>query len=363
MLTYIVIDDYQMAGRTIELLIGQKRPQTKYLGQAIAAEPGLEMILEKRPSLAFIDIRMPGMSGLELFVLLKEKLIGTKVVFITAYDDFDFIQTALRLGAYDYLLKPVNPDDLLRIIDTLENEISHSVPSDSSGTKDDTLLLGLQNKLIQEITGGEKAPVRQALFHYWNQLCLDTQLMIPHIEVYITNFTNEVLNLNKQEDCLLDQSKKEMIVYCARNLTASLKNGQLFEIEIAFYEFVTCCANIYDDLLYSSGTVQIMRAKELIDENIHTTITLNTIAAEIFISPFYLSKLFKRCTGINFLEYVLQCRIDKAKYFLMTTEKTIEEIAFSVGYEEPNSFRRLFKKKVGMSPNNYRKHIRLSATK
>ena len=84
-------------------------------------------------------------------------------------------------------------------------------------------------------------------------------------------------------------------------------------------------------------------------------ITLEAVAQKVFLSPFYLSRSFKKYTGINFLDYVSQRRIERAKTLLLTTNQTIETNSVEVRYEEVNSFRRLFRRRTGMSPSEYRR--------
>ena len=71
-------------------------------------------------------------------------------------------------------------------------------------------------------------------------------------------------------------------------------------------------------------------------------------------SPYYFSTLFKRQTGIQLRDYIVQVRIEKAKEFLNGTDKKIMEIAFESGYQDTAHFNRAFKKVVGMSPSQYR---------
>ena len=71
------------------------------------------LVLEnKKVDLIFLDVELPGMSGLEMLAALREKGIDTPVTFVSQFKSPDFIQKALRLGAVDYIDKPVNPDEL-----------------------------------------------------------------------------------------------------------------------------------------------------------------------------------------------------------------------------------------------------------
>ena len=72
------------------------------------------------------------------------------------------------------------------------------------------------------------------------------------------------------------------------------------------------------------------------------------------ISPYYFSKVFKEESGLNFIEYLTNIRIDKAKELLDSTSLSIKEICVSCGYTDPNYFSRSFKKKVGVTPTEYK---------
>lgn len=89
------------------------------IGEANNGVAALEEIEEKKPDILFTDIRMPGYNGLELMERLNEKGLSMKVVFISGYADFEYAQSAIRLGAFDYLLKPVDQDKLQEVLERL----------------------------------------------------------------------------------------------------------------------------------------------------------------------------------------------------------------------------------------------------
>ncbi|WP_028306999.1 response regulator [Desulfitibacter alkalitolerans] len=94
--------------------------------------------------------------------------------------------------------------------------------------------------------------------------------------------------------------------------------------------------------------------KEYIDDNYaDSSLSLNQVADYIGISSFYLSKCFKKVEGINFKEYLIKVRINRAKHLMRVEKKTVQEAAFAVGYTDPNYFSRAFKNYVGVSPKEY----------
>lgn len=88
------------------------------------------------------------------------------------------------------------------------------------------------------------------------------------------------------------------------------------------------------------------------------SLSLNNVATELHISMNYLSSLFKKETGQSFTQYLTNFRIDKAKELLKTTDLKTYEIAYEVGYDDPQYFSTVFKKIVGVSPSEYREMIK-----
>jgi two-component system response regulator YesN len=90
-------------------------------------------------------------------------------------------------------------------------------------------------------------------------------------------------------------------------------------------------------------------------------ISLNKTASAFYISPFYLSKIFKDETGINYIEYVVQCKMEKATNLLASTDLSIEEVTNSIGYKHASYFTRKFKEFSGKTPNEYRIALHLKS--
>ena len=95
-------------------------------------------------------------------------------------------------------------------------------------------------------------------------------------------------------------------------------------------------------------------AKEYIRAHFTGDLSLEHLAREIDISPYYLSKLFKEIEGVNYIDYVTSLRIEYAKTVLNESGKSIKEICCDVGYSDPNYFSRIFKKWTGVTPTEYR---------
>ncbi len=101
-------------------------------------------------------------------------------------------------------------------------------------------------------------------------------------------------------------------------------------------------------------TNKMERVKSFLERNFDKKISLNHVADEICLSPKYLSRLFKETTGLGFNEYRLKIKIQKAAELLRTTPMTIHEISSHLGYQNPESFIRIFEKIINQTPTEYR---------
>ena len=128
----------------------------------------------------------------------------------------------------------------------------------------------------------------------------------------------------------------------------------LAEVRTWFVDKVSqACRNVVVKKEEQSSGV-ISKAKIYINLHFGRDITLDDVSREVDISPYYFSKLFKEETGENFIEYLTNIRIDKAKELLSETELSMKEICAQIGYSDPNYFSRAFKKNVGVTPTEYK---------
>lgn len=101
----------------------------------------------------------------------------------------------------------------------------------------------------------------------------------------------------------------------------------------------------------------IIEAKKYIKANYDKEITLDEISRHTCVSPHYFSRLFKEEAGENYIDYLTQIRIDRAKELMEKSDLSIKEICFKIGYGDPNYFSRLFKKVEKLTPSEYLKKI------
>src|SRR3954471_1746535 len=112
MIKAIIIDDEMHCRKTLSMLLKEYCPDVQVMEQCSDAEAGLEAIKKFKPDLVFLDIEMPHMNGFEMLEQFSE--ISFPVIFTTGYDQYAI--KAFRFSALDYLLKPVEPKELIAAV-------------------------------------------------------------------------------------------------------------------------------------------------------------------------------------------------------------------------------------------------------
>lgn len=98
----------------------------------------------------------------------------------------------------------------------------------------------------------------------------------------------------------------------------------------------------------------VEKTKRFIEEHFRENVTLETAAQEVYLSPVYLSFLFKQVEGVNLSDYLTEIRLAEAKRLLVETSLKTYEVALCSGYQDEKYFSRLFKKRTGLTPTEYR---------
>ncbi len=114
----VVDDDETVRTSLVEALVGD----TADVRAAASAEAALAMLGDAPPDVVLSDVRMPGMDGLELLRLLRDRIPSADVIIMTAYDDMPTVVTAMREGARDFLPKPLDLHDLRRVLERVAED-------------------------------------------------------------------------------------------------------------------------------------------------------------------------------------------------------------------------------------------------
>ena len=123
----ILVDDEEEVRKSIIKQIDWESAGFKVVGDAENGEDALEKIEVLEPDVVLTDIRMPYMDGLTLAEKIRQRYPSTKVVIFSGYDDFEYAQKAIKLNVTEYILKPVNVEELTSILKRIKSNLDEEI--------------------------------------------------------------------------------------------------------------------------------------------------------------------------------------------------------------------------------------------
>lgn len=126
MLKVLVVEDEEMIRKGVVLAVDWAALDCVVVGEAANGLEALEAVERLNPSLIITDLKMPQMDGIEMLRQLRARGNNVYVIILTAYDSFAYAQSALRLGAVDFLLKPFHDGDLEQAVTALRRRMGAS---------------------------------------------------------------------------------------------------------------------------------------------------------------------------------------------------------------------------------------------
>ena len=118
----VVVEDETMARKGIILTIDWSALGCVVVGEAANGEEGAALVERLSPDIVVTDVKMPRMDGVEMIAKLRENGCQAKFIILTAYSDFKYAQSALRLGVSDYLLKPLKDGELELVVRRIQGQ-------------------------------------------------------------------------------------------------------------------------------------------------------------------------------------------------------------------------------------------------
>ena len=109
----LLVDDQVLFVKSLNIVLKTQSSEIEVAGIAYDGVQALRLVEETRPDVVFMDVRMPNMDGVECTRAIKQRFPGTHVVMLTTFDDDEYVDEALNLGASGYLLKDVPPEELI----------------------------------------------------------------------------------------------------------------------------------------------------------------------------------------------------------------------------------------------------------
>lgn len=122
MKVFLVEDEY-IVREGIKNNIDWEKNGYDFCGETSDGELAFPMISEKRPDIVITDIRMPFMDGIELSRMIKEEYPEIKIIILSGHEEFEYAKAAIQIGVEEYLLKPINGDELLQVVNRVAQKI------------------------------------------------------------------------------------------------------------------------------------------------------------------------------------------------------------------------------------------------
>lgn len=116
----VLIDDHQMVIEGLKAMLAPFAGRVEVVGEAVGADGAMPVISELQPDIVLCDVRMQGVSGLDLCREIRQRDPGAKVILLSVYDDEQYLFQAMRVGASGYLLKGIGSDELVRQLERVQ---------------------------------------------------------------------------------------------------------------------------------------------------------------------------------------------------------------------------------------------------
>ena len=397
----LIVEDEVLVREGLKSVIGWDKLGMEVVGDAANGRQALEIYERERPDIVLTDIRMPVMDGLELIARIREEDKKTGIVILTCYEEFGYLQEALRMGVSDYILKlKMKPAEIEAAMAKVKKKLDEDEENGAGPDGAEEFRLQKEEELkryifYHQVSIGffrsrmerlnlavkEKDMVllRVVIQRYEKARLkiMDDRGML--IRFVILNTTEEIMekygggetiqegpdcfllfmnvvNDPKDEDSLIDKMQKE-ISHVLSNFMGVRTVWGVSSVFQSFTElpdkYQECCQKMQDERVDLS--VEIFEAVRYIEENLTQRLTLNQVASSINLSPNYLSSLFKKELGVGFVDYITEKRVERAKELLENTGLRTYEVAQQAGFVDESYFSKTFKRLTGKRPSAFRK--------
>ena len=353
MLKAIIVDDEDLFRKNLKQKIDWDAYRLQLEGEASNGQEALSLIARTRPNIIICDIKMPIMDGLELLKRIQDQP-HIKFIILSGYSDFQFIRTAIKYGAFDYILKPIQPEELAGVLLRAVEDIE---AARQQAKKEIDLSLDIREKLLGKyeslyihlVESRDLEGIYQSIDTFYAEL---EEYPAPHL--YQNSVREFIYLLNK----ICDTFRIDKAIISQKASGRSLEAGGYFQKEMVVQRIKEIFKAIIDDLAYQKNVDRkkiVYNVISDIEKNYFGKISLELISKKYYINPSYFSQLFKSVTNETFSNYVIKYRIQKAKELMKIGGLKIYQIAEMVGYEDEKHFSQLFKKNTGVSPSEYQK--------
>lgn len=414
MLKMIIVDDEKVIRETICSIIDWEGLGIEVVGLCKSGLEGYDMLVDESPDIVLTDIKMPGMSGLEMIRRAAQFREQTEFVIMSGYGDYEFTHEAMRYGIQNYLLKPCSEQEIIEVIEQVKRRCYQRRARRDDRQQDFLMLKKLHESVMRNVlnellrgctdfsaleseyerflsfstvsyelcvfTGvpqAQAAETANALRAYHDAAAPGIPLhcmaagesMYAFFESYDYDYTQLDAHLQKLADGITGcAARREPQADLKTLLTVlrALLDGDTGEAQLFSHgTFIKSAAAVQqqpkDELERERPDGFIDKITRYVNEHISDPdMTLKTISETfLYMNVDYVGKKFLKGTGRRFSAFLSEVRINKAKQLLESGElDSIGTVAEKVGCgNNPQYFSQLFKKHTGVTPTEYQKGL------
>ncbi|MEK5436202.1 response regulator [Paenibacillus sp. FSL R5-0744] len=409
----LIVDDESFVRRSLSEMLGSANHNFSIIGSVENGLEAIQLLKEQAIDLVISDIRMPGMDGLELSKHIHECYPDTETILLTGYQDFSYASQAIRYGVREYLVKPNSVENILEVVTSVyerlelkkqHRQVSQLREKNLREKRLSDLLYGIPLPYFEEqlippfhsfviITVNHLGDVMP---QYWSEQAMYAAV-INILEECFSLYANVVGIQEEQEAIIMlfypdEQSERidealtqEMMIKLSSLLKSPFSAGvsnphyDLGALATAYHESLQACQQLkkdstrpviyYSDVSMCSASPQLteqLQVKatrrvismmiEAMNSRLQENLSLKMIADELYMNPTYLGRLFKDDVGECFSSFLTKLRIQKAIELLNNVTLKVYEVSELVGFKDPAYFSLIFKKYMGMTPQEFQKH-------
>ncbi|MCD7731261.1 MAG: response regulator [Oscillospiraceae bacterium] len=343
MYSILIVDDREIFRRQFKRFsIFKNNSEFEIKYEAQNGEEALEILQNNDVDLTITDIRMPIMDGLQLLEEIKSRNLCRCVVLLSEYADFSYARQGIVLGAFDYIVKPIDEEKLSELLDRTKIFLSGNA-GDSF-----TVSRAQAEKAAQLIMSND---------NYAEKMCgdiADSIIKARDNRLAVIDTLNSFLNMLREE------------IFLKREYLASLINGdEVFSFDYAeeddicgkFTERIRVISKEVNKFNVNTKNEIVRSVCNCILNNVGKNISLQRMSELHFVNKAYLSHLFSQEVGMSFVDYVNKVKIEYAKCRLAAADVKIYEIASELEYSNTEYFSKVFKQYTGYTPSAYRQEF------
>lgn len=341
MFTIVIVEDEPIEREALKVIINKWVEHSVNLLEATSGSEAIQIINNTPIDLMLLDINIPHPNGVEVLRHLRSINTQTKVIVTTAVDDFDIARNMIGLKIDEYLLKPIRPLVLINHIKSFLNINPEKYQQDKLII--DQLIDALDNNLYAKWMQISRSYVDCVYSQqtYSPQERIDELLYIIKQVIDRRGWSLEILKKQIEQLKSINFSQQN---YC-----------KVLSIVLAISN------TLFDEIQRQLGQTHepMQKAINYIERYIGKNLSLEEVAEKAHVTPSYLSRLFKKNSGINFISYLKSRRIEIAKSLLDYSDMSITSIAMELSYSDPNYFGRIFKEDTGLTPSEYKIRLKI----